>query len=183
MEGKRMTLLALGIATALLLVMLAAERWGTLPEGSRAPGFTAPASTGETIRLADFAGEKNVVLFFYPKDFTAGCTEQACAFRDAYEELRALNAVVFGVSGDTRASHEKFAGTHRLPYPLISDSSRAIARAYGVLRLGGVLPLPKRVTYVIDRKGVIRMVVHHELQMGRHVEEALAVLRRIQVEG
>lgn len=171
-----------GFVAVLFVVILMVERWGTLNVGSMAPAFTAQTGAGDTVRSTDFAGQRNVVLFFYPKDFTTGCTSQACSFRDRFEELRALNAVLFGVSGDGETSHRRFAETYRLPFPLISDTDRSLARAYGVLRLGGLIPIPKRVTYVIDRKGIIRLAAHHELSMERHVEDVVAVLRRLQEE-
>lgn len=178
-----MTFWGAGIAVLLLLLFLLHERWGTPGTGSVAPPFTARTADGSTVRLADFAGSRNVVLFFYPRDFTAGCTSQACFFRDRFEELRSLNAVLFGVSADDRDSHQRFAKSHRLPFPLLTDSDRSLQRAYGVLRIGGLIPLPKRVTFVIDRKGVIRLVAHHEMAMDRHVADVLTVLRALQEEG
>jgi len=99
--------------------------------GQRAPAFTLPAHTGETIRLGDFAG-RNVVLYFYPRDSTPGCTQEACDFRDALERLQGHDAVVLGISGNSLASHQKFAAKHDLPFPLLSDDDHAVAEKYGV---------------------------------------------------
>ena len=182
MEGKRVIIWVAGIGAALLLVIVLQEQWGTLRVGSAAPDFAARINGGEIVRLADYVGRQNVVLFFYPKDFTTGCTSQACSFRDRFEELRGLNAALFGVSGDGEESHRRFAATYRLPFSLISDSDRSLARTYGVLRLGGLIPIPKRVTYVIDKKGIIQLAAHDELSMERHVKDVVAVLRRLQEE-
>lgn len=182
MPARRMTLLTAIVAVVLVLAVMAVERSGILAEGTAAPPFTGRTEAGETIRLTDYAGKSVVVLYFYPADFTPGCTEQACAFRDAYQDLRDAGAVVLGISADPDASHRKFSATYRLPFPLINDSERVIARAYGVLRLGGLVPMPKRVTYVIDRKGVIRLAAHHEIRMRQNVEEVREILRTIQEE-
>jgi peroxiredoxin Q/BCP len=177
-----MTIWAAAVIVVLVTALLLEERSGLLPVGSAAPAFTAQIAGGGELRLAEYAGKNSVVLFFYPGDFTPGCTEQACAFRDAFEDISRAGAVVFGVSGDPDASHRKFAAAYRLPFPLINDSDRSLARAFGVLRLGGLVPVPKRVTYVIDRRGIIRLAAHHELRMQRHVGEVQEMLRQIQEE-
>ncbi|MBI1802992.1 MAG: peroxiredoxin [Ignavibacteriae bacterium] len=148
--------------------------------GDRAPDFSALTQAGERIRLSDFHGRKNIVLYFYPKDYTAGCTEQACTLRDNYAELQKLDAVVLGVSADDRYSHSMFAASYNLPFTLLSDPDRTIMREYGSRWLGGLLPVTKRVTYVIDKGGIIGAVIHHEVNMSKHVEDALASLQRLQ---
>ena len=167
--------LALGIATE--------EHSSLLSVGERAPDFETTLTTGEIIRLSQFAGRKNVVLYFYPKDFTSGCTREACAYRDAYRDIIALDAVLFGVSADSGESHRRFISAQALPFPLISDSSGSLARAYGVIRLWGLLPYPKRVTYVIDKGGVIRLAAHHEFDIGRHVADVFAALNNLEGNG
>ena len=171
-----------GIITLVVLVFLE-EGSGVLEEGSRAPQFTATLSSGQVISLHDFVGKKHVVLFFYPKDFTAGCTAQVCDLRDHYQELLEQDAVVFGVSRDGQESHEKFIEAHGLPFPLISDSGSSLIKAYGVERLWGLIGLPKRVTYVIDKEGVIRLVAHHEFAIKSHREDVLATLKRLNASG
>lgn len=149
--------------------------------GSPAPDFCGHTHTGEEIRLADFRERKNVVLFFYPKDFTPGCTAEVCSLRDNYDEIRRYDAVMFGVSFDSEESHRQFIRRHRLPFPLLSDPDGAIAQAYGAdRRFWGVLPGARRITFVIDKKGIIREILHHELMIGRHVQGVLEALRRIE---
>jgi peroxiredoxin Q/BCP len=122
--------------------------------GQEAPSFEVVASNGRTIKLADYRGQKNVVLFFYPKDFTRVCTAEVCGFRDMYEDLVGKDTEVIGVSLDSDASHEKFASKHSVPYPLVAD--KELAKKYeAVGRLGGVLGIAKRVTYLIDKSGKI----------------------------
>lgn len=118
-----------------------------------------------------------LVLYFYPKDETAGCTAQACSFRDSYEDFLEAGAQVVGVSMDTAADHESFASNHRLPFPLIADTDRSLAEAYGVSLAMGLLP--GRVTFVIDRAGVVRMVFESQIRARKHVEEALKMVRQL----
>jgi len=145
--------------------------------GDRAPDFELPSQTGERVRLSDLLQQRAVVLYFYPKDETPGCTREACAFRDSYEVFAEAGAEVVGVSSDSVESHGGFASHHRLPFVLLSDEGDAVRRLYGVRRTLGLLP--GRVTYVIDRQGVVRQVFSSQLGAERHVGEALATLKRI----
>lgn len=165
---------------ALFAVILAfEERSGLLRVGTAAPDFSARLSDGTQFHLADYRGKSPVVLYFYPADFTMGCTQQACAFRDSYSQLRDAGAVVIGISGDTDSSHARFSKEYHLPFPLISDAGHALCRAYGVERLGGLIGPPKRVTYVIDKEGIVRAAIHHEMIMQRHVEDVRETLIKI----
>jgi len=128
-------------------------------------------------RRSDQLGGKALVLFFYPKDDTPGCTMEACAFRDSYADLQALGAEVWGVSGDDAASHGRFAARHQLPYPLLVDQGNRLRRAFGVPNVLGLLP--GRVTYVIDGQGVIRHVFNNLLDGPAHRREALQALRQL----
>jgi thioredoxin-dependent peroxiredoxin len=148
--------------------------------GDPAPAFEMPASNGETVKLSDFLGRSEVVLFFYPKDNTPGCTMEACSFRDSYEAFKDAGAVVIGVSSDSNESHQKFADRHRLPYPLLSDADGRLRARFGVPRTFGLFP--GRVTYLIDKRGIVRHVFSSQLQPAKHVEEALRVLKEIQSE-
>jgi peroxiredoxin Q/BCP len=151
----------------------------TLRVGTRAPDFSGVVHDGTTFRLADARGAP-LVLYFYPKDFTPGCTMEACSFRDAHEELaEQLGARVVGVSRDPVESHARFAREKSLPFSLLSDPDLAIHRAYDALRLGGILPLARRVTYVIDAEGVIRGAFQHELAIGNHLKDVRAVLETL----
>ena len=145
--------------------------------GSPAPDFTLPCSTGEQIRLSEFRGKSEVVLFFYPKDNSPACTAQACSFRDHYEAFREAGAEVIGVSSDSETSHQRFARLWKLPFFLVSDSKGEVRARYGVARTLGLFP--GRVTYLIDREGVIRHIFSSQLQTGRHVTEMLNALQRI----
>lgn len=155
------------------------ERSGLLPVGTPAPGFTATLTGGTKFSLSDYHGKNPIVLFFYPADFTMGCTQQACAFRDNYRELRDAGAVLVGISRDTDSSHVRFSREYRLPYPLISDARGAIIKAYGVERLGGLIGPPKRVTYVIDKEGIVQAAIHHEIFMQWHVVDVREALEKI----
>src|SRR5689334_2839183 len=124
--------------------------------GDQAPDFTSTAHTGQTVSLADYRGRQAVVLYFYPKDGTSGCTQQACAFRDAYEDFVKAGAAVIGVSGDSLERHEAFAQSQRLPFLLVSDTDGTLRKLYGVPKTLGLLP--GRVTYVIDQAGIVRHV-------------------------
>lgn len=133
-----------------------------LEVGTKAPAFTLPDKDGKVVSLADFAG-KRVVLYFYPKDNTPGCTRQACAFAGAYEAFRELDAVVIGVSKDSVASHQKFAEKYGLPFILLSDPELSAIQAYGVWQekklYGKVSMGVARSTFVIDGNGVIEKVM------------------------
>ena len=142
--------------------------------GSVAPDFTLPSQSGEMVSLGDFLGKKPVVIFFYPKDNTLGCTKEVCAFRDSFEELGKLNAEVIGISSDSVESHKDFAEKHELPFTLLSDEGGKVRRQYGVPTTLGLLP--GGVTYVIDKDGMVRNVFSSQLGVERHVEEALKTL-------
>jgi peroxiredoxin Q/BCP len=146
--------------------------------GDVAPDFSLPASDGRTISLGDYKGKSEVVLYFYPKDDTPGCTAEACSFRDSYEAFLDAGAVVLGVSSDAVGAHQKFAGKHRLPFPLLSDAKGALRTLYGVPKTLGLIP--GRVTYLIDRQGIVRQVVSSQLRPLSHITEMLKALDEIQ---
>ena len=133
-----------------------------LEVGTKAPAFTLPDKDGKMVSLADFAG-KRVVLYFYPKDNTPGCTRQACAFAAAFGQFKALNTVVIGVSKDSVASHRKFADKYTLPFLLLSDPELTVLQAYGVWQekkmYGKVSMGVVRSTYLIDEQGIIQKVM------------------------
>lgn len=150
-----------------------------LQAGDTAPDFEAPCADGRHLRLRDFRGRRHVVLYFFPRDFTPGCTKEACSFRDHRSEVAQLDGEIVGVSLDSVDRHAAFAEKYRLPFPLVSDEGGRIATKYGVARLRGWLPT-KRVTFVIDKQGTIRKVIHSEFGIDRHIDEALATLRELQ---
>ncbi|YAF97565.1 MAG: peroxiredoxin [Nodularia sp. CChRGM 3473] len=147
--------------------------------GDTAPDFTLPAQDGSTISLRDFRGQQAVVLYFYPKDDTPGCTAESCAFRDQYEVFKTAGAEVIGVSGDSSESHQKFAAKHNLPFTLLSDKDNQVRKQYGATTAFGLIP--GRVTYVIDKEGVVQYVFDSMLNFKGHVEEALKTLQELAV--
>ncbi|MFN2376293.1 MAG: peroxiredoxin [Candidatus Binatia bacterium] len=149
----------------------------SIAAGDRAPDFKLHDQNGRAVSLSEYRGQKTVVLYFYPKDETPGCTKEACSFRDAYEDFAKAGAEVIGVSGDSVAKHQSFAEHHRLPFTLLADEGNALRKAYGVPSTLWILP--GRVTYVIDKQGVVQHVFDSQLQATRHIDEALAVVRRL----
>ena len=145
--------------------------------GAIAPEFTLKSQSGASISLGQFRDKKSVVLFFYPKDETPGCTAEACSFRDEYESFNTAGAEVIGISSDSSDSHAKFADHHKLPMTLLSDPGGAVRARYGVKATLGLFP--GRVTFVIDRKGVVRHVFSSQLRATAHVKEALKVLQSL----
>jgi peroxiredoxin Q/BCP len=150
----------------------------TLVVGDKAPLFTLPAANGTPFSLGDAIGRRTVVLFFYPKDDTPGCTVEACTFRDNYEAFVQAGAEVVGVSSDSGKSHEAFASKHRLPMTLLTDTDGKVRALYGVKSTLGLLP--GRATFVIDRSGTIAHVFVSQLRVKSHVEQALEVVRRLE---
>ena len=148
-----------------------------LKAGDAAPRFTLPDKDGNPVHLDDLRARGPVVVYFYPKDATPGCTAEACAFRDAYEDFRDAGAEVVGISSDSADSHQKFAGHHRLPFVLLADQGGRVRGQFGVPKTFGLIS--GRVTYVIDREGVIRHVFSSQLQAKKHVDQALRVIRTL----
>lgn len=145
--------------------------------GDHAPDFILTSQSGQQVSLGRFLGSKAVVLFFYPKDGTAVCTKEACSFRDAYEDFAQAGAVVIGVSSDSAENHRAFASGHRLPFILLADADGSLRKAFGVPKTLGIMP--GRVTYVIDKEGIVRHVFSSQFAADRHVAEALAVVRQL----
>jgi len=143
--------------------------------GDKAPDFSLPSQSGGLFTLHELLGTKEVVLYFYPKDNTPGCTAEAKAFRDSYEVFREMGAEVVGVSSDSVESHSDFASQCDLPFILLSDAGGRVRRLYGVPSTMGLIP--GRVTYVIDRQGVVRHVFNSQFNATKHVEEAMKLLK------
>jgi peroxiredoxin Q/BCP len=145
--------------------------------GEKAPDFTLPGPKGVMVSLGQLLQRGPIVLYFYPNDETAGCTVEACSFRDSHEEFVKAAAQVVGISHNDEESHQRFAAKHHLPFLLLSDASEVVHRAYGV---GTTLAILRdRVTFVIDRDGVIRHVFASKIRMRAHMAEALAVVRSL----
>lgn len=143
----------------------------------KAPDISLKSPSGTAVALSHFIGKKHIVLFFYPKDGTPICTTEVCSFRDNYRQFQELDAELIGISSDSPASHRNFSGRHELPFVLLSDRSGEARKAFGVPNSFGILP--GRVTYVIDKQGIVRHIVNSQLQPQKHVDEALKVLREL----
>lgn len=145
--------------------------------GEPAPDFTLPDAQGRAVRLHDHLGSGCVVLFFYPRDGSMGCTRQACSFRDGHEAFADAGATVIGISSDTSQSHSAFAQRHRLPFILLSDKGGEVRRLFGVPRTFGLLP--GRTTYIIDRRGVVRHIFDSQFRPNAHVDQAMRIVRKL----
>lgn len=149
----------------------------TVKVGDRAPDFTLPDQDGNPVALGELLAEGSLVLYFYPKDDTPGCTAEACTFRDEHDEFAQAGARVVGVSSDDVESHRRFADNHRLPFRLLSDRDGELRKRFGVPKTLGLLA--GRVTYVIDAEGVVRDVFSSQLRTRKHVEQALRLVRSL----
>lgn len=145
--------------------------------GDTAPDFTLSSQTGSPVSLKDFRGKKCVVLYFYPKDDTPGCTTESCAFRDSYEVFKTTGAEVIGVSADAPDSHQRFAAKYQLPFTLLSDTGNQVRKLYGVPSTFGLLP--GRVTYIIDQQGVVQHIFNSQFNFKGHIEESLKTLQQL----
>ena len=144
----------------------------TLQTGDLAPDFTATATDGSTVTLSSFRGKQNVILYFYPKDDTPGCTREACSFRDHVDAFRRSDTVILGVSVDSVASHQQFTKKFQLPFPLLADENKTISRSYGTL---GAMGFAQRATFVIGKDGRI-LKIFPQVQVDGHTAEVLAAL-------
>jgi len=150
-----------------------------LAVGDKAPDLSLPDQSGETVSLKDFKG-KQVVLYFYPKDDTPGCTKEACSFRDSDAALKKAGVVVLGVSMDGQTSHQKFITKFKLPFTLLSDEDAAVSKAYGVYKLKNMYGRThwglERSTFVIDQAGKLK-AIFRKVKVDRHTEEVLDALK------
>jgi len=150
--------------------------------GKKAPAFTLPASTGGKVKLSDYAGQQNVVLYFYPRDNTPGCTQEACDFRDNLARLQDAETVVLGISTDSVTSHEKFSAKFSLPFPLLADVDHVVAEKYGVWgekkNYGKTYYGLHRSTFLIGKDGKIK-AVWPKVKVKGHVEDVLAKLAEV----
>jgi peroxiredoxin Q/BCP len=148
-----------------------------LKAGDKIPDFIAKDTNGTDFDSRQIVGKKPLVIYFYPKDHTPGCTAEACSFRDQYEDFTDLGAEVIGISTDSVASHQKFAKQYRLPFVLLSDPDKKIRTLFGVpSAMFGLLP--GRVTYVADQNGIIQMIFD-SMMAGKHIPKALEAIKKI----
>ncbi|MCF8230837.1 MAG: peroxiredoxin [Bacteroidales bacterium] len=149
-----------------------------MKKGERITAFTLPDQNGEEVCIDDYIGKQPLVIYFYPKDETPGCTKEACSFRDSMKDFEELNAKVIGISADSAESHKTFAENHNLNFTLLSDADKKVRKLLNVPSdMFGFLD--GRVTYVVDKKGIIRHIFKSQLNAARHVEEAKKVLKEI----
>lgn len=148
-----------------------------LQVGERMPAFALPDAAGNVIRSDMLLGQGPLIVYFYPKDDTLGCTVEACGFRDRFAELRALGVTIVGISQDDGARHQRFAAKHRLPFPLLSDVDGSAARAFGVARALGLWR--GRETFVMDQHGIVHGRFRSLIFPQRHVEYAVELARRL----
>lgn len=145
--------------------------------GSKIPSFTLPDQNGNLFNINSVLGKKNLVIYFYPKDDSPGCTAQACSFRDRFEVFKEVDAEIIGISGQSVESHKEFALKHRLTFTLLSDEGNKIRKQFGVpANLFGLLA--GRVTYVADKTGKVIYIFNSQMQVTKHVDEALRILKQ-----
>ena len=150
----------------------------SVKKGSDIPNFTLPDQEGKKQSIHDWVGKSNLVIYFYPKDDTAGCTAEACSFRDQFADFTDLGAKVIGISSDSVQSHKQFAEKHNLPFTLLSDANNKVRKAFGVP--GSMLGLlPGRVTYIVDKKGIVRHVFNSQINATKHIDESIRILKQL----
>ena len=146
--------------------------------GDSIPAFSLKDQNGNSFDIAEFFGKKKLVIYFYPKDDTPGCTREACSFSDQFEDFKTVGAEVFGISADSVESHKKFAEKYRLSFSLLSDEGNKVRKLFGVpADLFGLIP--GRVTYIVDYEGKIVHIFNSQFNATKHVEEALAILNEM----
>lgn len=153
------------------------EKAMTIAVGDQIPDVTLTAPSGEAVSLKSLIGDKAIVLYFYPKDDTPGCTKEACGFRDRYTVFQEAGADVIGVSGDSQAAHQQFISKYQLPFTLLTDTGNAARKAFGVPATLGLLP--GRVTYVIDKNGVVRHIFNSQFNFQGHIDQSLKVVQQL----
>jgi thioredoxin-dependent peroxiredoxin len=144
--------------------------------GSQIPEFTLPDQNGNEFNIKNITGKKNLVIYFYPKDDTPGCTKEACYFRDQYEVFNEVGAMIIGISSQSVTSHKKFAEKYNLNFTLLSDERNNVRKMFGVPSFAF---LPGRVTYVIDKKGMVNYIFNSLSEATKHVDEALRILKEM----
>ena len=145
-----------------------------LKVGDRAPDFELEDQDGKKIKLLEWKGTSSLILYFYPKDDTPGCTAQSCSFRDHYENLKNLDVKIAGVSSDSTESHKRFATKYKLPFTLLSDVKGEARKLYGIKKTFGLIPA--RVSFIIDPKGMITYAYSSQINIQKHVDDAIALL-------
>jgi thioredoxin-dependent peroxiredoxin len=164
------------IVVSVLFINKRMEPTRKIEVGSRVPDFSLFDQNGNLFQLATHLGKNNLVIYFYPKDDSPGCTKEACTFRDMYEEFTDTGAEVIGISSDSRKSHSEFATKHNLPFSLLSDEDNAVRRRFGVPAFFFGL-LPGRVTYLVDKQGIVQYIFNSQMQTEMHAKESIRILK------
>jgi len=144
--------------------------------GSHIPEFKLPDQFGNEFDINNFIGNKNLVIYFYPKDDTPGCTKEACYFRDQYDVFNEADAMIIGISSQSVKSHKDFAEKYKLSFTLLSDEHSIVRKLFGAFSLGFV---PGRITYIVDKKGIVIYTFNSQTEATKHVDEALRILKEI----
>jgi thioredoxin-dependent peroxiredoxin len=154
------------------------EKMDQIEKGSKVPSFTLKDQNGKLYDIQNVLGKKNLVIYFYPKDDSPGCTKEACYFRDQFEVFTQADAMIIGISGQSVESHKKFAEKYHLSFTLLSDEGNNVRKLFGVPTnmLGAI---PGRVTYVVDKTGTVVYVFNSQSQATKHVDEALRILKEL----
>ncbi len=166
------------IGIVLLLTFTNMTHSGSLEVGDTIPTFSLKDQDGNDFNIDAFRGQKPMVIYFYPKDDTPGCTKEACSFRDAYETFNDMDVKVIGVSADDVTSHKKFAKKYRLPFTLLADTNNKVRKQFGVPKsLLGLLP--GRVTYIVNKNGIISYIFDSQFNAKKHISESLSILKKM----
>ena len=168
----------IAVASSALFIFQRMKSSHKIEVGSIVPDFSLYDQNGELFHLATHLGKHNLVIYFYPKNDTPGCTKEACTFRDMYEDFTNAGAEVIGISSDSRKSHSEFASKHKLPFTLLSDEDKEVRRLFGVpTNFLGLLP--GRVTYIVDKQGTVRHIFDSQSQAEKHAEESIRILKSL----
>jgi thioredoxin-dependent peroxiredoxin len=182
MKSRKIVVPFLIIIGVVTLALIAFFFLNQMPEhtilqvGAKIPEFSLPDQTGKVFDIKNVTGQKNLVIYFYPKDDSPGCTKEACSFRDQYEEFVKADAMVIGISSQSVDSHVKFIEKYKLPYTLLSDKENKVHKLFGVRSSSDGL-IPGRVTFVVDKTGTIIYTFNSQSEPVRHVDEALKILK------
>ena len=171
-------ILILLLVSVVFFITCKSKNTRSLQVGDRIPQITLLDQNGQLINISDYTNKQALVIYFYPKDDTPGCTKEACKFRDEFEVFSALHAKVIGISSDDVSSHKAFAEKYHLPFTLLSDVDKKVRKQFGVPTFAGGI-IPGRVTYIVDKKGTIRFVFNSMKQPEKHIEKAIEILKTL----
>ena len=174
---KKYILIVLFIAVLVYSYQTVVAQKSKLKIGDSVPNFTLKNQNGETFNINEVLGKYNLVIYFYPKDDTPGCTKEACKFRDEFQDFSDLNAKVIGISSDSVDSHKNFAKKYNLPFTLLADTNKEVRKKFGVPNFSGIIP--GRVTYIVDKNGKIVYIFNSMKNAEKHIDEAKRILKSL----